>query len=66
MLASGINMHEVAGQLGHANSSIMATVYAHLLPAEVIRSSERYDSWVAAERLRADADGADVTALRRA
>lgn len=53
-LASGMNMHEVAAQLGHANSSITATVYAHLLPSEVIRSSERYDAWVAAERQRAE------------
>jgi len=39
MLASGMNMHEVATALWHANSSITAKVYAHLLPSEVVRSS---------------------------
>ena len=65
-LASGMNMHDVAAQLGHANSSITATVYAHLLPSEFIRSAERYDAWVAAERQRAELEAANVTALRRA
>ncbi len=57
---------EVSQQLGHADASITAKVYAHVLPKEVVRSSERYDAWLAAERERAEADGANVTALRPA
>jgi hypothetical protein len=66
MLASGMNMHEVATALGHANSSITAKVYAHLLPSEVVRSSERYDAWMEQERTRAQEAADSVTVLRRA
>lgn len=65
MLASGMSMLEVSQQLGHADSSITAKVYAHVLPTEVVRSSERYDARIAAERARAEADAANVTAFRR-
>jgi len=34
--------------------------------SEVVRSSERHDAWVAAERERAEAKKANVTTLRRA
>lgn len=66
MLASGMTMLEVSEQLGHADSSITARVYAHVLPSEAVRSSERYDAWVAAERVRAaeEAASANVVSLR--
>lgn len=66
ILASGMNMHEVATALGHANSSITAKVYAHLLPTEVVRSSERYDAWMSEESTRAKEARERVTVLRRA
>jgi hypothetical protein len=67
MLASGMHMQEVAAQLGHADATVTAKVYTHLLPTEVIRSSERYDAWLASERERAaDEDTAtNVTYLGR-
>ena len=34
--------------------------------SEVVRSSERHDAWVAAERERAEAKKVNVTTLRRA
>lgn len=66
MLASGTNMHQVATALGHAGSSITVEVYAHLLPSEVVPSSERDDALMAEERTRAQEALERVRILRRA
>jgi integrase len=68
MLASGMHMQEVPAELGHADATVTAKVYAHLLPAEVIRSSERYDAWLASEREQAadEAATSNVVPLRQA
>jgi hypothetical protein len=52
--ASGMHMLEVSKALGHANPAITASIYAHLLPTEIIRSSHpsRADSRASLRALR--------------
>ena len=44
MLADGVPMRVIAEQLGHANPSLTARVYAHVIPDQqrlAVRSLER-------------------------
>jgi hypothetical protein len=65
MLASGMSMLEVSKALGHANPGITASIYAHVLPCEIVKSSARYDAWLAAEREAATETAANVVPFTR-
>lgn len=43
LLAQGIPLHEVSRRLGHADASVTARVYAHLLPGREQQAADAFD-----------------------
>jgi integrase len=43
MLAAGAPMRDIADQLGHANPSLTASVYAHVTPGRLEEALRRVD-----------------------
>jgi len=46
LLSMGVSLPAVSARLGHANTNITATVYAHALPADDQNAASKWDELV--------------------